>query len=151
MNHHQYLLNEEQDLSLFCPVHSSLPASQRQSPWTSPINFPMVSWTTKIQTVTFERDFQHPQLGRSVMPTVPRQENVFLCHNAIQALKNTRSKLVDVASSRFKENGTFFSFTTSWSCIVFATQIIYTKRLFGACGSLTTWLGPLKTLSLAGR
>ena len=122
MNHHQYLLSEEQDLSLFSPVHSSLPASQRQSPWaSSPLSFPMVSWTAKIQTVILERDFQHPQLRCSVMPTVPRQENVFLCHKTITSTENTRSKLVDVASSRFKENGTFFSFTTSWSCMVFAT------------------------------
>ena len=151
MNHHQYLLSEEQDLSLFSPVHSSLPASQRQSPWTSQINFPMVSWTAKIQTVILERDFQHPQLRCSVMPTVPRQENVFLCHKTIQPLKIHEANWSTLLHLDLKKMVHFLVSQQVDLAWFSQHQIIYTKRLFSACGALTTWLGPLKTLSQAGR
>ena len=85
------------------------------------------------------------------MPTVLRQENIILCHNTIQALNIHEANWSTLLHLDLKKTVHFL--VSQQVDLAWFSQhlIIYTKRLFGACGALTTWLGPLKTLSQAGQ
>ena len=86
-----------------------------------------------------------------MIPTVPRQENVFLWHNTIQALKIHEANWSTLLHLDLKKTVHFLDSQQVDLAWFSQHQIIYTKRLFGAYGVLTTWLGPLKTLSQAGQ